>query len=246
MAYDIAEVELIIHQPRYGEGISRWVTSVDEIKEFGKKAHKVAQSIALYQMNEVQSNTLIIPGEKQCSYCPGRKVGICDAFNKYAMKTLIDDFDVVDENLPMKVKESIPSVNGMDNEQLSTVYGQLDMLKLFIKTVENQVFMRLSNGDKIPGFKLVKGKAGNRAWVDEKKAERGLKDVLTLGQMYSKSLISVAQAEKIVKKANPEKWAGIAESLVVKPEGKPTVVSADDAREAITVNALDDFDVVEE
>lgn len=56
-------------------------------------------------------------------------------------------------------------------------------------------------GEAIPGFKMVQGKKGNRAWTDAEEAEKLLKSMrLKTEQMYDLKLISPTKAAALQKK----------------------------------------------
>ncbi|MCC8381285.1 MULTISPECIES: DUF2800 domain-containing protein [Xenorhabdus] len=64
------------------------------------------------------------------------------------------------------------------------------------------------------GFKLVEGKLGNRSWGMESEGEAMLKSFnLKQDQMYTKKLITPPQAEKVLKKEYPKRWAKL-ETLI--------------------------------
>ena len=60
--------------------------------------------------------------------------------------------------------------------------------------------------------------------------------------IFKKSLLSITEMEKLMGK---QEFAEILGSLIVKPAGKPTLVSASDKRPAIT-NAKNDFNDIQE
>ncbi|MGJ0638236.1 DNA polymerase [Xenorhabdus bovienii] len=82
-------------------------------------------------------------------------------------------------------------------------------------------------------------KQGNRAWGVEADAEAMLKTFkLKQDQMYTKKIISPPQAEKVLKKDSPKKWAKL-ESLIIRSNGKPTVAPDSDPRPALDVIPLE-------
>jgi hypothetical protein len=67
---------------------------------------------------------------------------------------------------------------------------------------------------------------------------------LKLEEMYKQSLQTPTQIEKVLKDS-PRKWARI-KALIEQPEGKPSLVSADDKREALVIAVANDFEVLED
>lgn len=111
-------------------------------------------------------------------------------------------------------------------------------LKPWIDEVNRQALEIMDTGGTIPGFKLVASKS-LRKWTDESQAAETLENLLG-EQAYEKKILTPAKAEKALGKA---KKAEI-ESLIIKPEGKPTLVSESDSRPALVrdeIKNLKDF-----
>ena len=124
-------------------------------------------------------------------------------------------------------------VDSVSIEKVAQVYEQLPLLKSFIKAVEARVFNELALGNKVNGYKLVKGRR-SRAWADELKIVRQLKKLGV--DPYALKLISPAQAEKLLDKEQKKE----VQSFISVSEGKPSIVKNTDKRKAITT-AADDF-----
>jgi hypothetical protein len=120
-------------------------------------------------------------------------------------------------------------------------------MEMFCKAVRAETERRLFAGTEVPGFKLVEGKRGNRAWVNAEEAELQLKGMrLKTEQMYDLKLISPTTAEKLAKAGviGPRQWKKLQEQYA-QSQGKPSVAPANDKRPALTVAATtDDFDVL--
>ncbi|KOP31752.1 hypothetical protein AFK69_19215, partial [Xenorhabdus sp. GDc328] len=120
--------------------------------------------------------------------------------------------------------------------------AQVEFVENWCKSIRARVSDELNAGYPIPGFKLVEGKQGNRSWGIESEAETMLKSFkLKQDQMYAKKIISPTQAEKLIKRDNPRRWAKL-EPLIIRADGKPTVVPESDPRPALDVNPINDFD----
>lgn len=109
--------------------------------------------------------------------------------------------------------------------------------------MRDRVNSELSAGHPVPGFKLVTGKQGNRAWSDEEAARALLKDQFRYKteEVFDLKLISPTKAEKLIKKASPRRWTKV-EALITRTDGKPTVAPESDPRPALNINPVDDFD----
>ena len=84
------------------------------------------------------------------------------------------------------------------------------------------------------GMKLVEGKS-NREWKDEDAASTLLSNHLSYDEMHPrKPLISPHAAEVLLKGATlSTRFSNRMGKLITKPEGKPTLVTEDDHRQAL-------------
>jgi hypothetical protein len=132
-----------------------------------------------------------------------------------------------------------------EETQLSTLMAATDMIESWCKAVRAEVERRLLGGTVVPGYKLVQGKQGNRAWSDAAEAEALLKSFrLKQEQMYDFSLISPTTAEKLLSEASPKRWVK-AVALITRSDGRPSVAPAADKRPALVVTPVaDDFEVI--
>lgn len=247
LLYDFDSVRLFIHQPRLNH-VSEWALSVEELEAFGQRAQEAAANvIVMFNIAECEGvNTLPLenftPGEKQCRFC--KASAICTAREQFHMQTVAGEFDDLTAPISEQVANAIARVPMLTNEQLAEIYGQADFLESWLKAIRDRVNSELNAGHPVPGFKLVTGKQGNRAWRDEVEAEELLKSFrLKQDQMYSQKVISPTQAEKLLKKESPRRWTKI-EALITRADGKPTIAPESDPRPALNVNPVNDFDDV--
>lgn len=249
LLYDFDSVRLFIHQPRLNH-VSEWALSVEELEAFGQRAQEAAANvIVMFNIAECEGvNTLPLdnftPGEKQCRFC--KASAICTAREQFHMQTVAGDFDDLTAPIDELVTSAISRVPMLTNEQLAEIYGQADFLESWLKAIRDRVNSELNAGHPVPGFKLVTGKQGNRAWRNEVEAEELLKSFrLKQDQMYSQKVISPTQAEKLLKKESPRRWTKV-EARITRSDGKPTIAPESDPRPALNVNPVNDFDDVSE
>ncbi|CCW29242.1 putative protein p51 [Xenorhabdus nematophila F1] len=248
MLYEFDTVRLFIHQPRLNH-VSEWSVSVDDLRQFGEQAKEAAASVittfTIAQCGGVDTlpSDSFTPGNKQCRFCKA-KGGLCAVETQHNLSVIAEDFVDLTEPLEPQLSGATERVNTLDNEKLSVIYNQLDVIESWCKAVRSRVSDELNAGHTIHGFKLVAGKQGNRAWGAEANAEEMLKTFrLKQDQMYNQKLISPTQAEKLLKKDSPRRWAKL-EPLIIRPDGKPTVVPESDPRPALDVNPINDFEDV--
>lgn len=248
MLYDFETVRLFIHQPRLNH-VSEWALTVEELQAFGERAQEAAASvIVMFNIAECDGvNSLPLenftPGEKQCRFCKAKAV--CTAQKMQHMQTAANDFEDLTKPVGEIITDASSRVPLLTIEELAEIYSQADAIESWLKAVRDRVNSELNAGHPVPGFKLVTGKQGNRAWSDEEAARALLKDQFRYkdADVFSMKLISPTQAEKLIKKEKPRRWTKV-EALITRADGKPTVAPESDPRPALNINPVNDFDDV--
>ena len=246
LVYDIEDdwtVRLMIVQPR-ANNKSEWTTTVGALKEFALKA-KLAARHAAYQYDG-HAEPQLSPGEKQCRWC--RAKATCPALAGEVRDVVSAGAATADDFSDLTHDEAAVTAADTD-EWLSGAMSKVDLVEQWCKAVRAETERRLLAGTEVPGYKLVQGKRGNRAWVNPAQAEEALKAMrLKTEQMYDLKLISPTAAEKLHKagEIGPRQWLKVKE-LYAQSEGAPHVAPADDKRPALSLSATaDDFAVVDE
>lgn len=239
---DIERVRMVIVQPRAG-GIKEHDLWVDELRAWARDhaapaCRKVLDAVADFSTGFLQ------PGEKQCKFCPAKAT--CPALREAVADTALgftpaspDEFS---EAAVSAADEHSPA------DWLAAVLSRVDLIEDWCTSVRAEAHRRLSDGQPVPGFKLVQGKRGARAWSDAKAAEELLRKTfrLPIEQAYDLKLISPTSAEKLVKAGaiGPRQWEK-AKDLITQPDGKPSVAPVADPRPALTVGPVaGDFPVL--
>ena len=110
-----------------------------------------------------------------------------------------------------------------------------------VKATYSFVLAQWESGVPVPGTKAVRGRK-SRSWaLDEKEVALKLKDIYADGNYYKTELLSPAQIEKVIPKADKEKLA----NLINVQEGAIKIVLEEDPRPAvefggITMDAVED------
>ena len=225
---EINKISVHIHQPRLNH-YSEFTVTPDELFEFGKQLKERAGIAYNIYLNGPQSADDFCAGESQCRFC--KAAGKCETLSNHVAETVNADFENLDETC-------IQQVDTLDSETLSNKFRSIGLIKSWITAVESRVHSELQQGNPVPGFKLVIGRQGNRAWINEQDAENALKSFrLKQDEMYSRKLITPTQALKILK--GQDKRIAKLEGVITRPDGKPTVVPESDKRPAIS--PADDF-----
>lgn len=229
---DIERVRLVIVQPRAG-GIKEHDLWVDELRAWARDVATPACRKVLEAIDDFSVGHLN-PGEKQCKFCAAKAT--CPALRESVAEAV--QMDVAS---PEEFSTSEPLQPNADNpDWIAACLSRVDLIEDWCKAVREAAHKRLSDGLPVPGYKLVAGKRGARAWTDAKAAEEMLRKQfrLTLEQAYDLKLISPTSAEKLAKAGalGPRQWSTLQE-LVHQPDGKPHVAPESDSRPALTTSA---------
>lgn len=132
----------------------------------------------------------------------------------------------------------------LEDEHLAVCMEAIGMVEGWAKAIRAEVERRLLAGVPIPGFKLVQGKQGNRAWVDEGPVEQLCKSMrLKHAEMYDSFLKSPTSMESLAAQGviGKKQWPKL-QALITRSEGKPSVAPASDKRPALAPKfTADDF-----
>lgn len=225
---DFDTVSMYIHMPRLNY-VGEFHVSVADLKAFGEEVRFAARQVELAQTLD-GVDTMLNPGEKQCRFCKAKAT--CPA--------LLAEVTEVVGGKPATAEdfaEFMPVNNDVEvgDNYLSMAMDKVELVENWCKAIRAEVERRLLQGTQVPGYKLVEGKQGNRAWVDQDKVEEAMKAMrIKADDMYDKKLISPTTAEKLLK-TDPKKWDKLKE-LITRASGKPSVAPATDKRPALAVH----------
>ena len=225
---DFDTVSMYIHMPRLNY-VGEFHVSVADLKAFGEEVRCAARQVDLARSLDGVED-MLNPGEKQCRFCKAKAT--CPA--------LLAEVTGVVGGKPATAEDFaqfMPVNNDVEvgDNYLSMAMDKVGLVEDWCKAIRAEVERRLLRGVEVPGYKLVEGKQGNRAWVDQDKVEAAMKAMrLKVDDMYDKKLISPTTAEKLLKQ-DPKKWEKLKE-LITRASGKPSVASATDKRPALAVH----------
>jgi hypothetical protein len=242
---DFKTVRLMISQPPKSATPREVVMSVEALAGFAEWARKAGQAAAaLLDMdkNLIPLDQLHAGSHCHDYYCKARS--ICPKLRAQVSEAVFQDLDALELENVASACSTRPAVPD-EVEHLAALYPHLDMIEGWCKEIRATAYEKALEGEQLPGLKLVAGKRGSRAWTDAEAAEAVLKSMrLKLDEMYKQQLQTPTQIEKVLKDS-PRKWNKV-KALIEQPEGKPSLVSADDKREALVIAVANDFDVIED
>ncbi|EFI3554575.1 DUF2800 domain-containing protein [Escherichia coli] len=202
--YNVTVVRLVIFQP-YAGGASEWDISVEGLELFAKFAQKRAL-LALDAYSRGKKNLKASdfkPSVDGCQWC--RFSEQCAARTKTVNAVLVEELE---DDFALELTP----------EQLVAEYEKLPLLRQHIDKVEKAMAAALHSGKKVPGYKLVEGRPGNRAWKDAEKVAELYGDKLT-----KDVLMTPTEAVKVI----PEEEL---KDFITRKPGAPCVATADDKR----------------
>lgn len=238
---DVEKVELFVVQPRL-DHIDSWTCTVEQLREHARKMRLAAQAAlegcaVLDATGEVPA-ILFRPEDEACRFCLA-KVD-CKALREKVSKAVYDDFKALDapEALSVMGEPSVPAA-----DRLGATFGVLELIEGWCRAVRAEVERMVLAGMTVIGpddkpMKVIEGKRGNRAWVDERKAEGLLAGLLPADKVYKpREVITPSAADKLLNKAaTREQWKNV-ETLITQARGKPKVALGSDPAPAYHAEA---------
>jgi hypothetical protein len=209
---DVERVKVTIVQPRVGDGLPKsdefHVTDLLDWTHdlLGHMARaKLALDTFPADLNGVKFDdwaaTWLNPG--QCTFCTAKP--ICPALRKKALAAMPALARQWHEDVTLTTPPTLSNLARLGSpEELAHDLDGFDELEAWISARRAYAHAQAENGVEVPGYQLVE-KIGNRKWVDDVKATEALSALgLTEKQMFKASLVTPAQAEKLLGKRKTE------------------------------------------
>lgn len=213
--YDIHTVELHIIQPRI-DNISVWSLTVEDLLKWAEDEVKPKASLAYDGAGELQAGDW-------CKFCKVK--ARCRALYQKTVEVAKLDF------------QEPPLLN---DDEIASVLANAPAIQEWLNSVSEYATNEASVNGKIwPGFKLVEGRS-QRKWSNEDQVAQILIDNgFSEDEMYNMKLKGISEIERLVGKKNFTSMLG---EVVVKPQGKPTLVPESDKRPSLGAeDAINDF-----
>lgn len=210
--YDLQDITMTIFQPRIDNIDSDTLTVEDLFKwacEVEEKANK-----AFNGSDECNAG-------KHCDdgFCKAR--AICRAYTEERSKIAALDFKKPSE---------------LSIDEVAEVIDIADRLAKWSKLVSDYALdQAVNHGVNYPGFKLVEGRSNRQYGVDDTLVAaaligKGYKD----DDIWPRKLKGITDLEKYLSKKTFNEILG---DMIIKPQGKPTLVQAEDKRPELNTNA---------
>lgn len=206
--YDISEVRLTIVQPRINN-ISSWQISVEELRRWAEEELKPKAELAFNGEGELNAGDW-------CRFCAVRN----QCRKLYEQQLEIAQHEFADAAL-------------LTDDEIADVVKRTPKLVEWANSIAEYAQAKALNENKQwPGLKLVEG-ISRRKWLDEDKAVNAIfarLPELSEDEIFNTKLKPITSIEKLVGKT---RFADILADVVIKPQGKPTLVPLEDKRPAI-------------
>ena len=209
--YDIFTVRMTIVQPRIKREPDTWEIAARDLLRWAEDVVKPAAALAVKGEGAFQEGDW-------CRWCAIR--GNCRARAEAQLELAKLDFKQPPE---------------LTDEEVGRALTLGRRLKTWLSDLEDYALTACLNGAEVTGWKAVAGRSV-RAWTDHDAAfKTANKAGVPEEMLYKREPVTLAQLEKIMgKKEFAKVFTQPKAMYVVTPPGKPTLVTSDDKRDAIT------------
>lgn len=211
--YDIDTVSMTIFQPRR-ENVGTFTVTKETLYQWAEEVLRPTARLAFDGGGDYA------PGE-WCQFC--RAAVKCRARAESKLKLAALDF-------------ALPPL--LSDEEIAEVLASIgDLTNWANEIMAYATDAAVRHGKQWPGFKVVEGRS-NRKYSDEEAVAEAAK-AAGYRDIYRQSLITVTEMEKLLGKP---KFLEVLGGLILKPQGKPTLVPESDKRPAMNrSSAITDF-----
>lgn len=204
--YDIAEVSMSIFQPRR-ENVSTWTVPVEDLRTWAEEELKPKAEMA------IRGEGVFCAGE-WCQFC--RAAVKCRARAEEKLKIAQEEFKLPPLLTDEEIEELLPILS--------------DITKWANDIAAYALESAVHHGKEWNGYKVVEGRS-NRKYSDEDAVAKAAKEH-GYTDIYKQSLINITEMQKLMGKKDFEEIIG---GLLIKPQGKPTLVPVTDKRQPMNV-----------
>lgn len=230
--YDFDQITLVIHQPRVFDDPSFYTMTIDEFQLLIEPI-KVAAALALDVLKADDPFQFAFAGN-HCGdyYCKARITCpvLLREVEAASVEAVVLEGDLADGFVNGETDEFL--------ERLGALAAKIPMVNFWCEDIMKRVTAEvLSNGKKVPGFKAVMGKKGNRAWKSEEefattvKGMRVKRELLYVEKPVSPAVLDTLKKDGVV---TEDHWKRL-QKVVTWAEPKVTIAPASDKRPEVEV-----------
>ena len=218
MLYDIQKVRMTIIQPRL-ENISSEELPAEELLSWAENEIKPKAQLAIAGEGEFKVGD-------HCRFCKARKT--CRARAEYNLELV-------------KLEFQDPEL--LSDEEIGEVLARADELTRWATDVTGYALEQALKGTRFPGWKLVEGTSRRKYSNPDSIAEVLFNAGFSKDDIFKPAeLIGITDMTKLLGKT---RFDQLLSTLVIKPAGKPVLVSESDKRPELSAaaSAQDDFNI---
>ena len=202
--FDIRNVKMTIVQPRL-DHVASFVLSADELRDWGNNTVSPIAKLAYNGQGDQKAGDW-------CRWCKIKATCKARAEKQGQTVAMMAEAELTDD-------------------QICQILAASAEIKAWLSDIESHTVQRLSDGETLPGWKLVEGRSNRKIKEPEALAEKLLTCGMDAARIYKpQELQSLTALEKAVGKARFNELCG---EYVYKPQGKATLVPESDKRPAL-------------
>ena len=214
--YSFKSIKVAIIQPTL-DHVDEWDIDIDYILKWGKE-------VLAPKIKEITNKTGSFAVGDHCRYC--RAAAVCSARAEHF--TEMTKLDFVEPQL-------------LTDEQITEILTKIPLLKQWCDDLNTYALNQsITNGRKWPNLKLVQGNTKRKYSSENEVADALLNKGFTVEDIFDKKMKNMTNMKKML---GAKKFGELVEPLLVKPAGKPQLVSIDDPRSEYSPSSavLEDF-----
>lgn len=222
--------EYVVHvvQPRL-DSISSWAIRREELLQWGAE-------VAAKQARKAVDGVPEFKAGSWCTFCKIKSTCMVRASSVFS--EIVGDFANLDE--AVTEVETLGPAFALTADQAARILHVLPQIKSWCSDLEEFAVAEIAQGRAVGDWKLVEGRASRKWALPEAEVAEVLKAAgVPDDQVWTREIVSVAQAEKIKMLG---KKHSVFKDHVVKTKGKPTLAPGSDKRASISVDAATEFD----
>ena len=203
LLYDIQNITLHIVQPRTDDGNSSWTITRAALDEWGESIKPVAR-LAYDGKGDFKCGD-------HCRFCKAKST--CRARADFMLS------EAGFTSLPPEL---------LSDDELGKVLERARLFATWLSDVENYALNAILNGKTITGFKAVEGTSRRRITDIDGAFEVLKSNGYDEAVLYERTPLGITDLEKLI--GGKKKLTDLIGGFIEKPQGKPTLVPADDKR----------------
>jgi hypothetical protein len=224
--YDIFRVRMTVLQPRLHNFGSEELHA-DVLLDWATYEVKPLAAMAW------EGKGVFVAGE-HCTSCFCKARYTCPARAAQAIAVAQQEFGAIEDAQP-------PLPESLSMDRIAELLPKADMVIDWFNDLKAYALKQATEHNTIvPGYKMVEGRSNRKYSDQDAVAAKLVASGVPEEVIYERSLLGITAMEKAVGK---KVFAQVLDGLIVKPEGKPTLVPVSDKRPALAsaASAVEDF-----